>query len=331
MHRVSQRVHRHAGRRGFTLVELLIAMTMLAVIGTAVVSVLNRQQRFSRAAADLGAMRTQLQTITSVLSGDLRSVSAVGGDIIRMTDSSVHVRTTIATSVICSVSGHTIMLAPLDSVSSPVPAKFGPGPVKVRMTSMLLEPDKSMDSAFVWSEENNRWAADAGTPGRPYQITNVVQSVGGCPSILGMTAPTGSVSFALTLDADMSTFPVGAPVQVVRHVSYGLYKSGVDGQWYLGYRDPTFTAQQFVAGPLGPYVADSKSGLHFTYFDTLGTKLTVGSTPVTAYAQTSRVGRIEFNVNAVTTAPGSLAGATVGAVQKDSLRVGVALRNRVPQ
>lgn len=310
---------RRPARRGFTLVELLIAMTMLAVVGGTIVTMLNGQQRFVRAASDIGAMRSQLQTAAVILPADLRAISASGADIRSMSDSSVQVRATIASSIVCAIAGNVVTLAP----DSPLQSSTSSGTVDVKLTSIMLPPAAG-DSIFLWDQDSTRWGNGAATT--PYGITGVATST--CATLNGQPFASSGPALQLTLGATPSAtgVAVGTTVRVVRDVRYGLYQSSADNQWYLGYRDynsTDFTGYENVAGPFRPYAsgATSTSGVRFAYFDTTGTE-------ITDYTQVARVARIQTTAQAQTNTPVSLSGSLDSKQHEDWLRVGVSIRNR---
>jgi prepilin-type N-terminal cleavage/methylation domain-containing protein len=94
---------RRAHRAGFTLVELLIAMTLMGIIGGAIVTLLLRQQRFYNGTNELIQTRQQIRQAAAMLPSDLRGISSVGGDIYAMTDSSIDFRSVFGSSVACTV------------------------------------------------------------------------------------------------------------------------------------------------------------------------------------------------------------------------------------
>lgn len=310
-------------RRGFTLIELLITVTMLSVIGAAVISVFNSQQKFVRAASDIGGIRSQILTASIILPAELRNISTTGGDIISMSDSEITIRTTIATSVVCSFAGNTtITLAPEGNLASPV---AGGGTAPIRLTSTVLTPAAG-DSVFIWDEgltgqsSDDLWTAAGGTP---YAVDGVVYTNGAC---VAPYAPAANLLPAAVLTINGGTplrasIQNGAGVRITRRVTYGLYQSPADNRWYLGYRDPVLTTYQYVAGPFLPYSSTGQSGLRFRYFDNAGTE-------ITNYTLRTSVARVEIAAHARAESRSALGGMGSGKQQADSLRVGVSLRNR---
>ena len=307
-------------RPGFTLIELMVTMTMMVVIGAAVVSVFNSQQRFTRAAADVGDLRTQLQTATAVLPAELRNISVTGNDIISMSDSAIAIRSTIVSSVVCSFGPNQVTLAPSGAIATTTPV--GPSGT-MRLTSVAMDPAPG-DEAFIWDDgpaaalSDDTWESTANTP---YAIDNAPKVPGACAATF---APAGNTldAYVLTIATPLrSTLTAGAPVRVTRGAAYGLYQSDLDGKWYLGYRTLGATDYDYMAGPFLDYDPSAQSGFRFQYFDATGAE-------ITNYAATTTVARVEITARARTAAPISLGGQPRLKLQEDSLRVGVSLRNR---
>lgn len=296
-------------RAGFTLIELLITMVMFSIVGGAILSVLNSQQRFARAASAIGATRTQMQTANMLLPSELRMVSPTDKDILEITATSIRMQSTIATGVICSRSGDVLTMEPVGALSS-----------------YLFMPVAG-DSAFIWDDQGSSASDDtwrssaAGSPA--YAITAV--GSGTCVTPLtGGLASTGT--YTVTINSGSTplhaTVARGAPVRITRQVRYGLYQSAADNQWYLGYRDPTFAAYQYVAGP---FRSASEGGLRFAYYTSSDVEITGGNYA----AMRDSVARIEITTRVKSSTPLSMSGAVATTYYQDSLKVGVSLRNRV--
>lgn len=308
-------------RRGFTLIELLITLVMVSIVGAAIIGTFRSQQRVIRAMSDVGDVRTQLQTAAAVLPVDLRGISAVGGDILFMSDSAIEVRATVATSIVCQgvAGGTTVTMAPAGFIPSATSAAQN-----IRLTTVVLDPIPG-DSLFIWSEgptlaaNDDIWTAAGGVP---FIIRDTASAIGAC------TAPFGNNpalrAKILTLDGGTplpANITRGAALRVTRRIRYGLYQAG-DGNWYLGFRDGSVGSYQYVAGPFLPYAADpNPSGLRFTYYDTLNAR-------VNDMTQLTNVGRIQMTFRAKSSRAVSLSGSSDGRVREDSINVSVAIRNR---
>ena len=317
----AQRAGRNRARPGFTLVELLITMTMLSIVGAAVISVFNNQQRFVRSASEVGAIRTQLQTAMAVLPQELREVSPAGGDIAEMSDSAMVVHAPIVSSIACEITATTVTLAPeqLD-------------PARPRRLTSVSFPPQPGDSLYIWDDgastaaNNDTWRSASGAA---YAIAAVNPVAGAClapyTSVGNSTAP----AYVITVDGATplrATLLRGSGLRITRTMRYGLYQSSSDGQWYLGYREPSMASYQYVAGPFRGY--GTPSGLRFRFWDVSGAEINVNGVKITAPAVTRTVARMEITVRAASATPLSLGGTTGGRQFYDSLRVGMTFRNR---
>ena len=90
-----------AARRGFTLTELLVTITVLGLVMGVVMRLLDRQQRFYRNANEIIDGRSQLRQAASLLPSDLRGISSTGSDVQLMNPTSVQVLANFGSAVIC--------------------------------------------------------------------------------------------------------------------------------------------------------------------------------------------------------------------------------------
>ena len=103
--------------RGFTLVELLVGMVILAVIGAALTKLMLSQSRFYDDQAQLRRARFVSRTAVNAALSDLRIVEATGG-VVSATPTQVILRVPYAMGVVCAtVGGNETLLAvwPVDS------------------------------------------------------------------------------------------------------------------------------------------------------------------------------------------------------------------------
>jgi len=261
----------------------------------------------------------------TLLPAELRNISASGNDITYMSDSSIAVRSTIVTSIVCAMAGNVVTLAPSGDLTMPT---VGGGTTRIRLTSTITDPD-STDRVFIWHEGasaasgDDEWDSVLGPSDTPYKLKAVVKTPGACAATY---APASNMLPAMVLTIDPSTpllagLRIGAAVRIARPVRYGLYQSSVDNQWYLGYRDATLGAYQYLAGPFVPYAASPMSGLLFRYYDAAGAE-------VTNYALRNTVARIDIYTRARTANESSLGGGPRGQIHEDWLLTGVSIRNR---
>ena len=297
-------------RRGVTLLELMVALAVAGVALSLIAAISARQQRIVAGLTDRAVLWTQLGDAASILPIDLRSASPAGGDIRDARDTSVQLRASIATAVVCDVRSGTLVLAP----ASPGADTYGSvlSPIKQGDTAWLFTPG---DSADGWQG----YGIDAATMEAPG------------PCAISGPLLTGSARLlpriGIRLDgASRST--IGMPVRVTRELRYSLYR-GSDRAWYLGQRDWNASTLRFntiqpVAGPfLPPRSGGRQGGLEFRYVDTIGN---VVSVPV---ADTRALSMIRIDLRGETrSAERSFSSAAVDGKRLDSIGVWVLLRNR---
>jgi type II secretory pathway pseudopilin PulG len=317
-----RRVHaRRAGyrsaRAGFTIIEVIVVAIILAAVGGMLMKMLFSQQQFYNGTTDLIQLRSQLRQAEAVIGSDLRGVSSVGSDINSMTDSSFDFRYTFGSSIVCLApnSGSSQIILPPTTLDR-----------KNTLTSWLSIPQQN-DTAYIF-DEGPLTGASSDDQWRPYTVSSVVATIGGCPStskfttLLDATSPSYTLTIAGTTGS--STILAGAPIRFVRHGRYSLYKSPNDNLWYLGYCSATCSgtndALAPIAGPFrsyAPTATPDTSGIRITYFDSTGASTAV----------TGQVSRISIVLRGQTRGYVNVNGLARG-VNKDSVRMDIALRNR---
>lgn len=105
-------------RRGFTLAEIVITLTILGVVGAALVKLIVIQAQFSQSQIALRSARTVSRSAMNIMLTDLRMVQDKGG-LVGATYKDVTVRIPVAFGLVCSTAGGTTLsLAPADSAMS---------------------------------------------------------------------------------------------------------------------------------------------------------------------------------------------------------------------
>lgn len=308
---------RRAGRRlrrGFTLIEIMVAIVLLSIIVGGLLAVVMEQERFYDGATEVMEVRDNLRRIGDLLPAEMRGMAPLEGDLISMMDSAVEFRAPTGASIVC-----TINLARTTITVPPVALQSDAG-----LTSWAAAPLLS-DSMFVFDSRDSLVDTLIAR-----QIV-AAPTVGACPTTTGFTSSVAEAAAGLTFvlnDTLPLSVPVGAPIRFFRRVRYSLYQSATDRLWYMGYRDfvpsrsPAWSTIQTVAGPLMPYASSGATGLRFTYRDSVGNA-------VTAAADAPRVRSVEV----VARAQSAVAMRTGGQKRAanghyvDSLRTVVALRN----
>ena len=305
---------------GFTLVELIVATALAALIGSTLLVTLRRQERFYGSATEMIRLRSQLRDAADVLVADIRGAAVTRYGLSLMTDTAVELFATLGSSVVCTApSGRTLFLPPGTLASGGV------------LTSLLASPDTG-DLALLYSipggnPDSARWVESRISAFATRSLAASCPASTGFTSALDETA--GRSSYAVTLTANPPPdVRAGAPVRFIRRARYSLYRSS-DGDWYLGYRrcnaigQSICTTIQPVSGPYLRYSRSgtSSSGIGFRYFDPSGAELFDASLSAV-------VARIDVVLRGETARAVSLVG-DARQRYRDSAVVSVSPRNRV--
>jgi prepilin-type N-terminal cleavage/methylation domain-containing protein len=301
-------------RRGLTLTELVVTVTIIGVIGAAVAKLMTMQARFWTRTREAGAMQRNLRTGLTLLPQDLRGASRRLGDLKLLTDSSLALNATIGASIVCAkVNRQTVDLPPQNLVAN-------------SLTSWFVEPAAG-DTA--WFYDQGRGPASAQWIAR--EIETIGTSTASCAPYTTAADPVAAkprwrvrVKAGLLLgDTLTDSVTTGSPVRFVRPVRYSLHRPAGADRWYLSFReyvggvwgDPTP-----VAGPFQAYAAPGvgTTGLAFRYFDSTGVQLAVPANPL-------RVDRMDLVMRTSARVRG---GGAASYNIRDSVAVRVALRNR---
>ena len=268
---------RGRGRRGITLIELLMTITILAIVGAALSSILTRQQRFYRDAAETVTVRRELRGGASLLPTDLRAISTAGGDLLAAGPTEFTMRATIGSAVVCAKGATSLDLVPTGLTTHTLAAWY--------------LPPQGGDTVFVFDDGTETGAGD--DVWRQTAITGVATSATYCAASPYIAAVDDALPRTrISLDSAVSaTVQVGAVVRITRPVRYTLVQPTAASDWYLGYAEHTGTAWSAVEPIAGPLT--STNGLQFVYQDTLGAALTP-STPTLR----TRVARVGVNIRA---------------------------------
>jgi prepilin-type N-terminal cleavage/methylation domain-containing protein len=304
------RSHLTSGRRrGFSLSEIMVALVLLGIVATGIMTVIMRQQQFYRSATEVIDTRQQIRQASSVVPVDLRGVSSIGGDILNMSDSSLDVRGNIGSGIICSHTANSITVPPINLANN-------------RYFTTFLTRPKLNDVVIILDDKA---AGNADDDWIPYTISAIDSTLVGCTSFTDVAADAAKYRYRYTFTANLSpTIVDGAPLRMARGVKYSIYKSASDNLWWMGYREcrgdgSSCAAVQPVSGPYRAYVANDtvNSGISFVYRDSTGVVTNV----------TTNVARVELFVHGETQAAVALGGGKV-APYRDYVKVIIALRNR---
>jgi hypothetical protein len=292
-------------RHGATLLELVVAMIVAGIALGLVATISARQQRVVADINDRAALSAQIGDALSILPIDLGAVSTISGDLREARDTSLEIRATIATAVVCDTSGNRIVLAPPGDGASTYAGTLSP--IEAGDTAWIMTPT---DSAEEW---------------RPVRVAVVgTAPAGDCaprgPRLTGSARTAARV--ALSFDSAGANGRIGAPIRVTRHMRYSVYRAS-DAQWYLGQREWNNTTLRFntIQPVSGPFLSPASFGPAFSYADSTGAPL---PSPV---ADTKAVAMIRVDVRGQTRSA-TRALSVVGGRRVDSAGAWILLHNR---
>jgi prepilin-type N-terminal cleavage/methylation domain-containing protein len=237
-------------RRGFTLVELLVAMVLAGIVTASIYQLLVSNQRVYRLQTERADLNADLRAALAILPSELREISATDtmeSDLLVMTSSAVTFKAMRTLNFVCQ---------------KPPTGTGSSGTVIVWRTPQfgLRSLDATRDSILVFAEGDTTTRGD-----NSWVHANVSAiSAGVCSDgSAGMAISLNGVSPAGGLDDVME----GAPArgfEVEQLLSY----SDADGDLWLGLRQYGKGSGWGTTQPLlGPLAA---SGLQFSYFDSVG-------------------------------------------------------------
>lgn len=292
-------------RRGFTMIELLVALVLLGLVSAAIYRVLVNNQRLYMAQTQRIDLSQNIRAAATILPAEFRELDAFDGDIAAMTPSSIDIRAMRWLSFVCvppvldgNNAGRQMIIRGGRAMGQPM--FFG---------SRLI--NETTDSLLIYLDGNQTTRTDdyyvparlAATPGNDQ-----------CPAVGAIPAQPGS---RLLFDGNFlfgtnraGAITVGAPVRGFERVRYALYQPPGDTSWYIGFQPANQTMQPLV----GPVLAN---GLTFQYFNAAGA--------VTAIR--TQVARIDITVRARTSAAVRTGGQAPRQAIVDSITTSVALRN----
>lgn len=236
-------------RRGFTLVEILIALVLLGIVSTALYQLLVANQRLYRAQVESVATNESARAAVAILPGEIREMSAGNGDILAMNATSLTYKSMQALYVQCAAPNTGSLEIILDRNTF-----FGLRPISV-----------ADDSVLIFAEGDMSTRMDDGWLSASVSSTTVGTA---CPG----TRPSITVGLSGLSAAQLGAVQAGAPVRTFRAAQVLLYQDGA-GDWWLGGRQyqksaGAWGATQPLLGPL------SGTGLALAYTDSTGTATT---------------------------------------------------------
>jgi hypothetical protein len=283
---------------------MVVSLALTGVVLALVSAIALRQQRIVDDLAEQREVAARLREASVLLPIQLRSAAST--DLRDARDTSLELRATIATAIVCDTIATQLVLAPATGESPPY--------------ASFLSPIEAGDSVWLL-------APDAAAPEwRGTQVTAVSSRAPAPCSPLGPVLSEAGLHtprVALTVES-MPATPIGLPVRVTRPMRYSLYRAG-DGDWYLGEREWNNTLARFdaVQPVVGPFLKAGSAGLLFHYADSSGIRL---PSPV---VDPNAIALIDVELRAETRSAVRIFGSAAAAGKRvDSTLLTIALRGR---
>ena len=147
--------------RGFTVLELVLALGLFAVVMTAVSRVLLSQKRLYRELGQRADLSDNLRTAGDILGAELWGLDATDGDILAFGPDSITIRAQRAFALACSVVGGALVLNRA--------MKFGVRDVAVG-DSLLIYADSEWRSGMATSVSSAACSDSPQVPVRAYEV-----------------------------------------------------------------------------------------------------------------------------------------------------------------
>jgi len=296
-----QSIQMSRGHRGFTMIEVLVALVLLGIVSAALYRVLANNQRLYMAQTQRIDLSQNIRAASTILPAEFRELDAFEGDITAMSATSISLRAMRWLGFACNtppLGGALGAVSVIIRGGAPgQPLFFGSRGIDNSKDQLLIYYDGDKNSRLddFWATGTitaapNGQNCDDGTNGQRLLVN--LNLLG-----LGPNLPGG--------------IPLGAPVRGWEPVTYALYRAAGDTSWYVGFQP----AGQAMQPLIGPVLAGN--GLQFQYYDANGA--------VTAIR--AQVARIDVTVRARTTGAVRAGGQAAAATMVDSVVTSVALRN----
>ena len=229
-------------RRGFTLAEVMVSLTLTLVVAGALYGLLVNTQRITRAQAQRVELQSNVRAGSFVVVSELRELSAVAGgtgaqnDILVAGSTAVVYRAMRGVGFICGTPGATAIRIARSSFSG------------------LRDPQAGRDEALIF-------IGDSAAAEDSWLGTNIVSVATGapCPGAVGP-----GITLTVPANASVAGLEAGTPVRLAEVMELRLYES--EGRSWLGARSVSGgEAIQPLVGPL-----TNGSGFRLEYLDAAG-------------------------------------------------------------
>ncbi len=293
-------------RLGTTLAELLVSLTICAVVASAFFRTVHQSLRFLNDHTVLVEQRAQLQAAAHLSTSLLADASPPEGDLLTLTDSSVSFRATIGIALACTTAGATAEITPLALAAGVAFSAFSDHPQPGDLAARF-------DEGPLASAADDHWEL--------HTITGVHARTGACTStpFADPVADASKPGWAFDLSPAPPATPSAFPLRILRPQRLALYHSAPE--WMLGFTEwnpgtGAWNLIQPVAGALTGG-ATGPPGVDLVWHDSL---FAPGALPTS-------VASLRATFRAPTRAPLRHPGRAPG-VRTDSLGIRLPFRNR---
>jgi prepilin-type N-terminal cleavage/methylation domain-containing protein len=232
-----------AGRRGFTLVEIMLALTVTLIVTGAAYNLLLNTQRLTRAQAARVALQSAVRAGALIVANELSELNTVAGGSTSQND-------------VLALGAHSVTYRAMRGIGF-ICQSAGPAVIRLARSSFSghRDPQAGRDEAFVFVPGDS----SAGTEDAWVAVKiAVVATTTACPGAIG-------AGITLTLAAGPSGLLLeqGTPVRLVEPMELRLYQA--DNSWWLGAR--SVNTGETIQPLVGPLATD---GFQLEYLDGQG-------------------------------------------------------------
>jgi prepilin-type N-terminal cleavage/methylation domain-containing protein len=278
-------------RRGFTLVEVLLALIIMGVVTGAIYKLLNTNQRLAVAQAEQVTLQSNVRTGSLIVPSELRELNTLSlgtvdqNDITDADPDGVEYRASRGLGFLCQVPAAgqlRIAQASWTGVRSPLANRDD--------LYLFVDADQDEDEDDAWQQMD---------------ITAVAFGATAC----GVGAPGWILTVAGAIPGGV---PVNTPVRLYEVMRFQL--TSVGGEWWLAAQ--SITAGEALTPVLGPLTAN---GFGLEYFDSTGA----------ATADKTAIKSVRITVQGLTDGAVRAGGTAIAAYSRDTLTTQVLLRNSI--
>ncbi len=250
-----------AARPGGALLELVVAIPLLALLATVAVTLLLNAQRAAQRADQTLAVSHELRHASAVLANALRPLTP--HDLLAWTDTSIEFESTIATGIACNGRGARDRVDLIAAASVDVARAH---------ESMPIQPN---DQLVVFASTLDSTLA-------PVRLSATVHSrapstaCAGSPLVDSSPDPGARTITVRLTDSIPRPITAGSPVRITRTVRYLLYQSGTFH--FLGRRERNALGWDVTQPVAGPLLSATARGVRVVVRSAAGTPLLSGDT-----------------------------------------------------